>query len=160
MKQEEPSDDQSSIYLVFERLNTGGTTLLPQEIRVALYRGKFVRLLRELNENTSWRTLYGKKSNRLKDQELILRFFALYHDGENYREPMKEFLNEFMGRNRDLKLHSASELKRLFDSTCNLILESIGSRAFRLERTVNAAVLDSVMVSAAKRLQSAKVSAG
>jgi hypothetical protein len=101
VKQEEPSDDQSSIYLVFERLNTGGTTLHPQEIRVALYRGKLVRLLRDLNETGAWRKLYGKKSNRLKDQELILRFFALFYDGDSYHEPMKEFLNEFMGRNRN-----------------------------------------------------------
>lgn len=72
VRQEEPSDDQSSVYLVFERLNTGGTTLHPQEIRVALYRGPLIRLLRTLNENTDWRALYGNRSNRLKDQELIL----------------------------------------------------------------------------------------
>lgn len=102
VRQDEPSDDQSSIYLIFERLNTGGTSLHPQEIRVALYHGPFVKLLRELNNHDSWRKLYGQKSNRLKDQELILRFFAMYHDGEGYQESMKEFLNNFMGKQKDL----------------------------------------------------------
>ena len=46
----------------------------------------------------------GRRSNRLKDQELILRFFALYHEGERYQESMKEFLNNFMGKNKDLHM--------------------------------------------------------
>jgi len=156
VRQEEPSNDQSSIYLIFERLNTGGTTLHPQEIRVALYRGRFVKLLRELNDLDSWRKLYGKKSNRSKDQELILRFFALFYKGENYQEPMKEFLNEYMGENRDLQLKSANQLRDLFGKTCDVILDCIGSKAFRLERVVNAAVLDSIMVGVARRLQSGR----
>jgi Protein of unknown function DUF262 len=156
VRQEEPSEDQSSIYLVFERLNTGGTTLQPQEIRVALYRGSFVRILRDLNEGGAWRRLYGKRSNRLKDQELILRFFALFYHGEDYQEPMKEFLNDFMGKNRDLKLKSGEELRALFENTCKVILECIGDKAFRLERVVNAAVLDSIMVGVANRLATGK----
>ena len=78
VRQEEPSEDQSSIYLIFERLNSGGTFLQPQEIRVALYHGEFVSLLSSLNNNPRWRILYGRKSPRLKDIELILRFFALF----------------------------------------------------------------------------------
>jgi Protein of unknown function DUF262 len=153
VRQDEPSDDQSSIYLIFERLNTGGTSLQPQEIRVALYHGAFVKLLRELNDHDSWRKLYGKKSSRLKDQELILRFFAMYHEGDRYQESMKEFLNRFMGKNSDLHYVSAAKLRPLFHETCDVIHQSIGSRAFRLERVVNAAVLDSLMVGIARRLQ-------
>jgi hypothetical protein len=153
VRQDEPSDDQSSIYLIFERLNTGGTSLHPQEIRVALYHGPFVKLLRELNNYDSWRKLYGKKSNRLKDQELILRFFAMYQDGERYQESMKEFLNNFMGKHRDLRSTSAAEFRTLFCETCDVIYQTIGAKAFRLERVVNAAVLDSVMVGVARRLQ-------
>jgi len=154
VRQDEPSEDQSSIYLIFERLNTGGTSLQPQEIRVALYHGKFVSLLRELNGHDSWRKLYGKKSNRLKDQELILRFLALFFAADQYQEPMKEFLNEFMGRHRDLDQVLATKFRKVFSETCDDIVRFIGPRAFRLERVVNAAVLDSVMVGIATRLQS------
>ena len=55
VRQDEPSEDHSSIYLVFERLNSGGTSLQPQEIRVALYHGRFVTLLTSLNQHASWR---------------------------------------------------------------------------------------------------------
>jgi Protein of unknown function DUF262 len=51
VRQDEPTEDQSSIYLIFERLNSGGTFLQPQEIRVALYHGQFASLLSKLNEN-------------------------------------------------------------------------------------------------------------
>ena len=47
IRQDEPSEDQSSVYMIFERLNTGGVNLQPQEIRVALYHGEFVRVLRD-----------------------------------------------------------------------------------------------------------------
>jgi Protein of unknown function DUF262 len=154
VRQDEPSDDQSSIYLIFERLNTGGTSLQPQEIRVALYHGAFVKLLRKLNDHDSWRKLFGQKSSRLKDQELILRFFAMYHEGDRYQESMKEFLNKFTSKNSDLHYISEAKLRPLFHETCDVIYQSIGSRAFRLERVVNAAVLDSLMVGIARRLQS------
>ncbi len=40
-QQDHPEGDRSSIYRVFERLNTGGTALAPQEIRSCVYRGPF-----------------------------------------------------------------------------------------------------------------------
>lgn len=154
VRQETPSDDFSSIYLIFERLNTGGTTLQPQEIRVALYRGPFVRLLRELNEDSAWRTLIGGRSKRGKDQELILRFFAMLYRGESYKRPLKSFLNGFMAANRELKLHDEATLTAIFSSTTQSILEGIGEGAFRPRGPVNAAVVDSVMVGVANRPQS------
>jgi hypothetical protein len=41
VRQDHPSEDWSSIYVIFERLNTGGISLQPQEIRMALYHGEF-----------------------------------------------------------------------------------------------------------------------
>lgn len=152
IRQDEPSDDESSIYLIFERLNTGGVNLQPQEIRVALYHGEFVRVLRELNENEEWRRLFGNRSKRLKDMEMILRFFAFYYYAGQYQSPMKVFLNRYMASNRDLQRQSQGELTKIFNQTTALIASSIGPRAFRLVRAVNAAVIDSVMTGVARRL--------
>lgn len=152
VRQDEPTDDQSSIYLIFERLNSGGTFLQPQEIRVALYHGQFAALLSKLNLNEYWRVLYGKKSARLKDLELILRFFALHYHAGSYARPMKDFLNRYMAANRALEKQSEAELRALFQSTIAAIHDHIGPRAFRLRSAVNAAVLDSVMVGVAARL--------
>jgi hypothetical protein len=152
VRQDEPTEDQSSIYVIFERLNTGGVSLQPQEIRVALYHGEFVGVLQALNDDAAWRQLLGGKSLRLKDMEMILRFFAfLYHAGD-YRSPMKDFLNRYMATNRHLKKQSRRDLAKIFTDTSRTILEGIGPRAFRPQRSVNAAVVDSVMVGVAKRI--------
>ena len=153
VRQDEPSEGQSSVYLVFERLNTGGTNLQPQEIRVALYRGSMLALLRELNDDQSWRLLYGSKSKRLKDHELILRFLALYERRDAYHRPMKEFLNLYMESRSNVAETEAERLAEAFRTTADVILETIGERAFRLRTAVNAAVLDSVMVGVAVRLE-------
>ena len=154
VRQDVPSDDQSSVYMVFERLNTGGTALQPQEIRVALYGGTFIDFLYRMNEHKAWREIYGKRSTRLKDQELILRFFALLYAAEKYRRPMKDFLNLYAGENRNFQLQSKEEMKNIFEDTVTTILESIGARAFRLRNAINVAVMDSVMVGIASRIQS------
>jgi len=152
VRQDEPSEDQSSIYLIFERLNSGGTFLQPQEIRVALYHGAFASLLSKLNLASDWRALYGKKSARLKDLELILRFFALHFYSGSYRRPMKEFLNRYMAANKALQMQGEEELRALFVSTVGAIHKHIGPHAFRLRTALNAAVLDAVMVGVAARI--------
>lgn len=153
IKQETPSNDDSSIYMVFERLNTGGVTLQPQEIRACIYYGDFNNLLCKLVETPSWRSLFSKESARMKEQELLLRFFALYYSYESYKKGLKKFLNGFMSKNRDLQIHGKEELTNLFVSTINLLVEAKGKELFRKGTSVNAALFDSVMIGVAKRLQ-------
>jgi Protein of unknown function DUF262 len=152
IRQDEPTEDQSSIYSIFERLNTGGMNLQPQEIRVALYHGELVRVLQTLNGNPSWRKLVGPKSKRLKDMEMILRFFAFLYDFPVYAAPMKNFLNRYMAKNRSLLKQSEKDLNKIFNLTTQTILSGIGEKAFRPKRSVNAAVVDSLMTGIAKRL--------
>lgn len=156
VRQEQPSNDQSSIYLIFERLNTGGTRLEAQEIRVALYRGPFVNLLRSLNRTEDWRKIFGPVHKRMKDQELILRFFALKL--REYKSPMTEFLNGLAGDNRDLAQHSEQELTSLFLATTKAVRKILGEHTFRVSgNTLNAAVCDSVMVAIARRLEDGEI---
>ena len=158
VQQEEPSEDQSSIYHIFERLNTGGTQLVPQEIRACIFHGEFNDLLKDLNKIVSWRDLFGAESNRMRDRELILRFFAMYFNGDMYTAPMTEFLNVYMGQNCELQRQSKDQLTVLFSSTVSVIRESIGQRAFRRKKAFNAAVYDSVMVGIARRLTTGPIS--
>lgn len=154
IRQDEPSEDLSSIYLIFERLNSGGTSLHPQEIRVALYHGRFVQLLSSLNVHGSWRALFGRKSKRLKDIELILRFFALLESSRKYAPPMKGFLSSYMAHRRNLDSTLEAEFRTLFEQTSDAILRAIGPKAFKPKATLNAAVVDALMVGVARRIRS------
>ena len=49
IKQNAPDDDDSSIYEIFNRLNSGGVNLKPQEIRTSLYHSKFYEMLHKIN---------------------------------------------------------------------------------------------------------------
>ena len=89
----------------------------------------------------------------MRDQELILRFLALLFEGQNYKKPMVSFLNEFMGHNKKISGETASLMRNSFVTTIDLILNSVGDRAFRPVRALNAAVFDAVMVGTAKRLR-------
>lgn len=153
VRQDKPTEDWSSIYAIFERLNTGGITLQAQEIRMALYHGSFAKALRRLNTLPPWRELISAPSKRLKDVELILRFFALLYRHDNYTHPMKGFLNRYMASNRNLVHQSEEDLETIFLKTTELILQSLGKDALRPERAVNAAFADALMVGVATAIK-------
>jgi len=97
VKQNAPSDDDSAIYEVFNRLNTGGVNLEPQEIRTSMYHSRFYDMLYRLNGLPAWRKLLRSDVSDLhmKDIEIILRGFAMLIDSENYAPSMVKFLNQF-----------------------------------------------------------------
>jgi hypothetical protein len=157
VKQDEPSDDESSIYHIFERLNTGGTLLQPQEIRACIYHGDFNELLNNLSNYKNWKAIYGAPSKRLKDQELILRFLALYFDVENYQKPLKEFLNSYMAANRHLTLNNKEQITEVFIKVIDFISKALGKSAFRLKQGITAALFDAIMVGVARRLEKGEI---
>lgn len=154
VKQDLPSDDDTSVYHIFERINTEGLRLSSQEIRSALYHGKFIDHLSSLNQLSSWRSIFGGVQIRQKDQELILRFLAFFFDEERYRRPMSEFLTQFVGRNRNPQDDFLQESESIFTKTMDAFADAMGKRAFRPERALNAAVFDSMSVGLARRIAS------
>jgi uncharacterized protein with ParB-like and HNH nuclease domain len=118
VKQNSPSDDDSAMYEVFNRLNTGGVNLEPQEIRTSMYHSKFYDMLYRLNNQPGWRKLLGSEEADLhmKDIEILLRGFAMLIDGEQYTPSMVRFLNQFSRRCRAHDEPKNEYLKNLFVS--------------------------------------------
>lgn len=154
------SGSLDSIYKIFERLNSGGTQLTPHEIRVALYAGALIDFMEELNSTEHWRTMYGKRSKRLRDQELVLRIIALYSSSVTYSRPLKSFLNRFAGDHRDLKTLNKALVSSRFNQTISLLSEGPGPAAFRHgSGQVNAALAEATCVGLMRRLDSGTVPA-
>lgn len=152
IKQDEPENDDSSIYYIFERLNTGGTQLKPQEIRACVYHGKFNKMLSDLENDQNWKIIYGNPDSRLKSQETILRFFSYLYYIDHYQKPLKEFLNVYMKKNRNFQINCKAEMKDIFLKTAKYIAEALGNKAFRPKGQLVASIIDSVMVSTAKMI--------
>jgi hypothetical protein len=119
--------------------------------------GPFTDLLHALNDHPGWREVYGTKSVRLKDQELILRFLALTFDFENYSRPMRVFLNRFMEKHKALAPATAASYATRFSSAIEYIAHSLGRRSFRPERSLNTAVYDATMVGLSERLNAGPI---
>ena len=138
VRQEQPRDGDRSLFYLFERLNTRGTPATAHEVRRSLWLGPLNDLIEELARNDHWRRVYGPPSPRLKDQELILRFFALFFDGARYGGPdertMKDFLSLFMARNRYISEGKADEWRRIFVHVVEFVDDVLASDAFRPER--------------------------
>ncbi len=156
-KQDSPKDEMSIVYEVFERLNTGGVKLAPQQIRSCIFHGYFNDFLHNLNDkNQIWREICGPKSKYLKDVEIILRFFAFLERRDQYSAPMKQFLNDYMEERRDITVDQLKDLANIFTLTMNFVYSSLGKRAFKPSKAFNVAVFDSVATSIAKKLQEGK----
>jgi len=153
VKQLKP-EGHSSVYHIFERLNTGGTQLVGQEIRNCIYYGRFNDLLNELNRLDRWRTVLGKVKvdKRQRDVELILRFFALFYSEASYKKPMKDFLNTFMSVHRTASPSELAEHRSLFERTTEAVHERLGEKPFHVYAGLNAAVFDAVYTAFARNL--------
>ncbi|MBW4572557.1 MAG: DUF262 domain-containing protein [Tolypothrix carrinoi HA7290-LM1] len=147
-------NNEESIYYIFERLNTGGTLLKPQEIRACIYHGKLNDLIGNMNNNEAWRNIFGKQDKNKKDQELILRFLALYFEGNNYKPSLKNFLNNFMIKNRQFRYYSQAKREKAFIPTIEMIYKCIDNKAFKGEKGFVPTFFESIMVGVAKRLES------
>ncbi|HTR41174.1 MAG TPA: DUF262 domain-containing protein [Pseudomonadales bacterium] len=121
IKQNSPDDGDSSIYEVFNRLNSGGINLTAQEIRTSLYHSRFYDMLYRLNLRSEWRKLLGLEQPDLhmRDVEILLRGFAMMMEGDSYTPSMKRFLNIFSKKAKQMFGVSAGTTNRESDSDGN-----------------------------------------
>ena len=157
-EQKEPENDDTSLYQVFERINTSGRTLTPQEIRNCVYQGSLNSLLFELNEDPTWRKLFGSEQadTRMRDLEYILRFFVMSSDSvlnsTAKQISLKKSLNEFMGKYVAADQETIEEFRKDFLDTMQTIYGCLGKNAFRsysrgnYTRKFHPAIYDAVSV--------------
>lgn len=134
--QQQPKSDDTSLFQIFERINTSGRMLLPQEIRNCVAQGKFNSLLFELNLVPSWRALFGlpEPDSRMRDLELILRFFALgsdtFRNDTREKISLKRFLDVYMLQNVNPEDQKLQSLRERFCLVMDYILNAFGPTAF------------------------------
>ena len=86
-------------YDLFERLNTGGVALSPQEIRDCIFRGTFADKLESWAKNKHFRKavkLTPGQQNDATAEECVLRFFAFRDKYKEFDHNVTEFLNDYM----------------------------------------------------------------
>jgi hypothetical protein len=170
---QETKSDTNDPYLVrryvFERLNTGGQKLNPQEMRNSIYRGEFNNLIVSLARNPDFCEIfsipkyteteeneYYENSDRqgnalyktMNDCQIVLRFFALLED-QYISGSMKSILDKTMERNRDVDKHKIEEYRALFSTLIMKARKVFGGSPFTIESDgrgrVSIALYDALM---------------
>jgi len=157
---ETAKDDKEALNLkqmVFERINSGGERLSPQETRNAIYDGPMNRTCIELSKTPSLCRLWGipvpneeeinggissherldnNEFRRMKDVELVLRFFAYRQKKDLHRGvPLSAYFDAYLQHSNRYSCDLLLELADIFERTVNLIEEVFNERAFWLYRS-------------------------
>lgn len=151
-------DDENFLYTVFLRLNTGSVPLSPQELRQALHPGEFVRFVDNYSsKNAALHSVLGVSGAdpRMRDAELVIRFFAFRNFLSTYTGNLKPLLDDTANH---FNKHWTSEhaqieaQRREFEegiaTTSNLFPDKAAFRkwnGFSYEKSLNRAVFDAMM---------------
>ena len=176
---ESTSDPEEAFFLkqiAFERLNTGGVKLSPQEVRNCVYYGKFSKILPDLAGNNIFAEAWGipisdheqlmnnNLYKKMEDAELVLRFFALRHV-DDFRKGMEGFFNLYMMNSLEFSDKDIEILKDIFIKTINLAHQIYEKNLFKpfdpeantWEKNAYKAYYDAVMVGFSRHLADAEV---
>lgn len=142
--------------VVFERINSGGEKLKPQEIRNALYPGKLNSLTIKLARNSYFCKLWDipeqsteeketgqpkqnviddKYFKDMSDAELVLRFFAYRQLDKWQGNTLENFLDEYLKEgNANFDETVLNGLTKIFEDTIQFAYELFDEKAFWLHR--------------------------
>ncbi len=153
----DPQQAQNLKQLVFERINSGGEKLTPQESRNAIYGGAMnelcLRLSREPALCLTWgipvpvhdddvteddeELLENDLYREMFDVELVLRFFAFRQDPQHLRGVLRDYFDAYMKAANQFPSELLSALGILYKETIQLAFDLFGERAFWLWRQRN-----------------------
>ena len=143
-------------YELFNRLNTGGSSLTEQEIRNCIFRGNgnefnnFIRELADIPNFIELADVSNKKKEELYLDELVLRFLSLKDDYSSIKDNLSEHMTNFM--EEETKYHNLSYEfeKQKFINIINLLYQ-IGPDVFKAtNKQFSSAIYDGVMVATNK----------
>ena len=130
-------NQEEFLYRVFLRLNMGTLPLSSQELRQALHPGPFVDFVEEQSSTSAaiQRALHLDRPDfRMRDIEILVRFFGFRERLENYNGNLKAFmdqtcdtLNRDWDRRRDDIVAAAEQCDLAIEAT----LKIFGGNAFR-----------------------------
>lgn len=86
-------------YDLFERLNTGGVALSPQEIPDCVFRGRFADQLEIWARDPGFQSAVKLTPLQQRDataEECVLRFFAFLNRYKAFKHDVTKFLNDYM----------------------------------------------------------------
>ncbi|RKI41922.1 DUF262 domain-containing protein [bacterium D16-51] len=137
---------------IFKRINTGGLELSFQEIRHAIFFGKSVSILKKLSTETEFKETTSKsiKSDRMQDQEFVLRYIAVCHYGiDKFQTTSEEFLNDTMKYLNGIDDRQVDEIDIHFQNVMRNARAILEKHAFRkiardgMRRPINKAIYES-----------------
>ena len=129
--------DKDLMFLIFERLNTGGIALTDMEIRNCLYRGTLNQLIKKLARLPEFRASVNQKNIevRMADRMLVLRFLAFYQmTYKKARRGLKKFINEFFETYKNPPEEKLNEFESVFRKAMKASHTIFGDQGFRLRR--------------------------
>lgn len=130
--------DSNIRYHMFKRLNTGGEILSDQEVRnctIRLLGDSFNNFIIECSKNEHFKKVIENVLEDYavtkKDQELVLRYFALKNNLDNYKKDLNFFLTNYMEKvtTEEFPFDYESE-KRTFEIVFKRLYEMYGKNAF------------------------------
>jgi hypothetical protein len=119
---------------IFERINTGGMTLTPAEIKNSVYRGQAADLLKELATYDSFLKATNNRigSNRMLDREFVNRFLSFYILSiDAYTGNFEEFLCDGLNAIKTTPTLNLDSYRKAFTQAMELAFSLFGEIAFR-----------------------------
>lgn len=120
-------------YIIFQRVNTAGEPLTPQEMRHALNQGPAAIFIKELANMESFKkaTNYSVKSKRMQDRDFVNRFVAFFIGYQDYMGDLDMFLNDKMGELNKMTPAQRNDIRVSFDKAMECCYKIFKKDTFR-----------------------------
>lgn len=120
-------------YIIFQRVNTAGVPLTPQEMRHALNQGPAAIFIKELADMESFKkaTNYSVESKRMQDRDFVNRFIAFFIGYQDYMGDLDMFLNDKMGELNKMTSEQRDDIRVSFDKAMKCCYEIFKKDTFR-----------------------------